>query len=142
MNQLGHTGESELRNTLARRVDSFKRSSEIKSCPQFEVDFLLFYAQNERDLSEFNPVKMVAGGRFKLSFKTVKSFGQWTGLYRFSGALCQRSVSCISCRSRAFYRGLKTIICLKNSPKHENRNYYHLPQIRDKAARWIPRFPS
>jgi hypothetical protein len=36
------------------KVDSFKRSSEIKNHLRFEVDFLLFYAQNGRNLSETN----------------------------------------------------------------------------------------
>jgi hypothetical protein len=47
------------------KVDSFKRSSEIKSCPQFEVDFLPSYAQNERNLSEFYVPKIVRGVGFE-----------------------------------------------------------------------------
>jgi hypothetical protein len=43
------------------KVDSFKRSGETKRCLQFEVDFLLFYAQNERKLSESNVRKVVRG---------------------------------------------------------------------------------
>jgi len=54
------------------KVDSFKRSSKIKSYLLFEVDFLLFYAHNKRNLSEFDLSKMVRGVRFILSFKTVK----------------------------------------------------------------------
>jgi len=34
------------------RVDSFKRSSEIKSCPQFEGKILQFCAQNLRKIGE------------------------------------------------------------------------------------------
>jgi len=41
--------------------DSFKHSSKIKSYSLFEVDFLLFYAQNELNLSEFNLANMVWG---------------------------------------------------------------------------------
>jgi hypothetical protein len=46
-------------------VDSFERSSEIKSCLQFEVDFLKFYVQKERKLSEPDIVKMVRGMEFE-----------------------------------------------------------------------------
>jgi hypothetical protein len=42
-------------------VDSFKRSSKIKNHSLFEVDFLLFYAQNEQNLSESDIAKMVRG---------------------------------------------------------------------------------
>jgi hypothetical protein len=63
-------GASPGRSDLSRRlfvssphpeVDSFKSSSKIKSRLRFEVDFLLFYAQNERKMSEINPSKMVRG---------------------------------------------------------------------------------
>jgi hypothetical protein len=50
-------------------VDSFKRSSKMKSHLLFEVKFVLFYAQKERNLSEFNLAKMVRGIRFKTPFK-------------------------------------------------------------------------
>jgi len=55
-------------------VDSFKRLSKIKSRPQFEVDFLLFYAQNERKLSEFSLSKMVRGMGFEPSYKWKNPF--------------------------------------------------------------------
>ena len=47
------------------KVDSFKRSSEIKNNTQFEVAFLPSYAQNERNLSEFNLANMVRGAGFE-----------------------------------------------------------------------------
>jgi hypothetical protein len=50
-------------------VDSFKSSSEMKSCLLSEVDFLQFYAQNERNLSESSVAEMVRGIRFKTPFK-------------------------------------------------------------------------
>jgi hypothetical protein len=37
----------------------FKRSSEIKTCPEFEVVFLPFYTQNERKMSETDGSKLV-----------------------------------------------------------------------------------
>ena len=40
-------------------IDSFKRSSKIKSYPEFEADFLRFYAQNKRKTSDFNVSEMV-----------------------------------------------------------------------------------
>jgi replication initiation and membrane attachment protein DnaB len=46
---------------LFSKIDSFKRLSKIKSHIQFEVDFLPTYAQKERNLSEFNLLKMVRG---------------------------------------------------------------------------------
>lgn len=59
------------KDTCSSKVDSFKRSSEIKSCPQFEVVFPLFYAQNERKLSEFNVAKMVRG----MGFEPMQPYG-------------------------------------------------------------------
>jgi len=50
---------------VAFKVDSFKRSSKIKRRLLFEVDFLLFYAQKERKLSEFNLANMVRGVGFE-----------------------------------------------------------------------------
>jgi hypothetical protein len=46
-------------------VDSFKRSSKIKTPTQFEVDFLLFYAQNKRKLSESDATNIVRGVGFE-----------------------------------------------------------------------------
>jgi hypothetical protein len=48
------------------KVDSFKPSGEMKSYPLFEVDFMSFYAQNERKLSEFNLSEMARGIILKL----------------------------------------------------------------------------
>jgi len=47
-------------------VDTFKRSSKIKRCLQFEVDFLKFCGQKERKLSEFAVANLVRGIIFKL----------------------------------------------------------------------------
>ena len=58
-------------NVAFLKVDSFRRSSKIKRCSQFEVDFLLFYAQNERKLSEFNPAKVVRG----MGFEPMQPYG-------------------------------------------------------------------
>ena len=46
-------------------VDSFKPSSKMKSHLRLEVDFLPFYAQNERNLSEIDLSEMVRGVRFE-----------------------------------------------------------------------------
>jgi hypothetical protein len=70
--RLGSSSPGEIRilgttifNVAFLKVDSFKRSSKIKSRPQFQVDFLPFYAQNERKLSEFNVLNMVRGTGFE-----------------------------------------------------------------------------
>ena len=47
------------------KVDSFKRSGKIKSYLQLEVNFLTFYAQKERKLSEFSLAKAVRGVGFE-----------------------------------------------------------------------------
>ena len=64
---------------LLCEVDSFKSSSEMKSHALSEVDFLLFYAQNERNLGEFDIPDMVRGVGFEPTSVRTKllSFGSF-----------------------------------------------------------------
>jgi len=61
-------------NLVFQKVDSFKRSSEIKRCPQFEVVFLLSCAQNKRKMSESDAAKMVRGVGFEPTLFRVSDF--------------------------------------------------------------------
>jgi len=65
----GYVNSQKIKSSSLLAVDSFKRSSKIKYYLQFEVDFLLFYAQNERKLSEFKLGNVVRGVRFEPSCK-------------------------------------------------------------------------
>jgi hypothetical protein len=60
-NEMFSKNGGDICSVAAPKVDSLKRPSEIKRHPLFEVDFPPFYAQNERNLSEFNLAKMVRG---------------------------------------------------------------------------------